>query len=450
MNISAEPTLESWLEQPYQAYSYSYPHKSSYGTLDPPVDLQELWQTENRSALFAYVHLPFCEMRCGFCNLFTRSGGEDLYDRYLDSLELQFQVMDRCTAGNRKIARMALGGGTPTVLSPTQLGRLFAFLEQYFDATPKKVETSIETSPSTASLDRLRLLRELGVHRISIGVQSFIDEEVHAMGRPQQSIDVHRAIDNIRACNFPVLNIDLIYGQASQTLESWMASIETAIQYMPEELFLYPLYVRPETGLGRKEQSHTSSSSFYRNCYEMAKMQLLANGYHQFSMRSFRRINLQNDFSEQAVPYCCQQDGMLGLGCGARSYTQSLHYSSRFAVSKSGVAAIIDRWIEQNETDFQLATWGVRLRRDERMRRFIIQSILNRDGLDMSRLEDLFGIKSTGEFPELNTLIENGLLMLQGGRLMLTADGMGYSDSIGPFLYSEASRQSLKRFATSK
>jgi oxygen-independent coproporphyrinogen-3 oxidase len=270
------------------------------------------------------------------------------------------------------------------------------------------------------------------------------------MGRTQRSIEVHRAIETIRSCKFPVLNIDLIYGQTSQTLESWMASIETAIQYMPEELFLYPLYVRPETGLGRKEKSHAASSSFYRECYEMARMQLLAEGYHQFSMRSFKRFNIQNDFSEQAVPYCCQQDGMLGLGCGARSYTQSLHYSSRFAVSKSGVAAIIDRWLEQNESDFQYATWGVRLPRDEQIRRFIIQSILNRDGLELSRLQELFGIETTGEFPELKMLIEKGLLTLQGDRLMLTPDGMGYSDSIGPFLYSEASRESLQRFASLK
>lgn len=446
MNPTSTP-LESWLENPYQAYSYSYPHKSAYGTLDPPVDLHELWQSENRSSLFLYVHLPFCEMRCGFCNLFTRTGGEELHDRYLDSLGLQMRVMDRCTEGERKISRMAVGGGTPTVFSPAQLTRLFDLLEQNFAAKPAQAETSVETSPATATLDRLQVLKDRGVHRISMGVQSFLEEEAHAMGRPQRTADVHQAMKNIQACQFPIVNLDLIYGQASQTVDSWMQSIETALQYAPEELFLYPLYVRPETGLGGRERDSTANSLFYQTCYERAREKLLAHGYEQFSMRSFRRVDTQSLFAETAIPYCCQQDGMLGLGCGARSYTQSVHYSGRFAVSKTGVAAIIDRWLEQKEQDFQQAKWGVRLQRNDRLRRFIIQSILNRDGLDLGRLKQLFGADALEECHQVETLLNKGLLVPLGDRLKLTPVGMGYSDSIGPYLYSEESRQSLHRFA---
>src|SRR5436189_3360665 len=115
---------------PYVAYSYSYPHKSAYGPLDPPVALEPLWRAEQRDGLFLYAHIPFCEMRCGFCNLFARAqANDDLVNSYLSTLDRQARVMADCL-GDFKVARFALGGGTPTFLQPHQLDRLLDQLVQ--------------------------------------------------------------------------------------------------------------------------------------------------------------------------------------------------------------------------------------------------------------------------------------------------------------------------------
>jgi oxygen-independent coproporphyrinogen-3 oxidase len=430
-------------EDPYVAYSYSYPHKSAYGPLDPPVALAPLWQAERRDSLFLYIHVPFCEMRCGFCNLFTRAGGDEtVVEGYLDALERQARVLADATAQGRNVTRLALGGGTPTFLSVAHLERLLDITERFFDASPQRVPASVETSPKTATPARLQCLRERGVQRISLGVQSFVDEESHAIGRPQSLREVLLALERLRV--FPRLNIDLIYGQPTQTAASWLKSLRLALSFQPEELYLYPLYVRPGTGLGRKGNVQSASSSFTRHLYREARDLLLAEGYEQISMRYFQGPPAPRD---EGPVYCCQTDGMLGLGCGARSYTSWLHYSSPFAVETATVQVLIDQWTRQTEEDFGWARWGCHLSEDDRRRRFVIQSLLTRSGLVEAAYVQLFGETVLEGFPELSSLVERGFAQREEGIWHLTTLGVEFSDSIGPLLYSATNLALFEKFA---
>src|SRR5947207_1720316 len=183
---------------PYLAYSYSYPHKTAYRPLEPPLPLCELWAKERREALFLYLHIPFCEMRCGFCNLFTTANPkEDLETAYLDAVERHARRV-RAALGPASFARLAIGGGTPTYLTPAALHRMFDIAERVFGADLVAIPVSVETSPHTARPDKLRLLRERGVDRVSIGVQSFVEAEVKAVGRAQTTAAVERALTLIR------------------------------------------------------------------------------------------------------------------------------------------------------------------------------------------------------------------------------------------------------------
>lgn len=437
---------EEILVDPYVAYSYSYPHKSAYGELTPAVSLDEVWQQENRENLFLYMHLPFCEMRCGFCNLFAHAGaGEETFDAYLDSVQRQTRRLAGATYGKRNVARMAFGGGTPTVLSVRQLGRLFRMLATDFDADPLNIPTSVETSPKTATQEKLQLLRSWGVERISIGVQSFLDTEVHAIGRPQQSSEVHAAISLIKQLEFPTLNIDLIYGQPGQTLDSWTESLDETLRYAPDEVFLYPLYVRPQTGLGRREKQFDPQAALAKDMYRAGRDRLLEAGYRQESMRCF---SLKPETSESGPSYCCQSDGMLGLGAGARSYTSQLHYSSRFAVQAAGVRAILDQWMQRTEHDFGFADWGIWLTEEERQRRYVIQSLLHYQGLDQNQFTQTFGKTPQEVVPRLKQLAISGYVEEVVDRLRLTPEGMAMSDAIGPALYSDFSREKLAEFTS--
>jgi oxygen-independent coproporphyrinogen-3 oxidase len=419
-------------------YAYSYPHKSSYRPLSPPVRIAEAWQDEDVRRLSLYIHVPFCEMRCGFCNLFTQSlPAADVVDAYLTTLVRQMKVV-RAAVAEASFEQLALGGGTPTFLSAAQLARLFHQVETTFQQPIRSLRTSVEVSPATATPDRLRLLADFGVQRISIGVQSFIASEVQHIGRPQRAAYVEQALEDIRACEFPVLNIDLIYGDPLQTRDSWIQSLLAALRFFPEELYLYPLYVRPETGLAR-----TGWQSFeHRTELYLAARDLLHDrGYVQASLRCFR---LPRDATPAS--FGCQRDGMIGFGCGARSYTQRLHYSTRFATSQAGIRAILGEWIAQTDDNLALATHGIWLSKEEQYRRFVILSLLQAAGLAIAEFQERFPESSLEDIPEIAGLVARGWAARIGDRYVLTSSGLQHSDIVGPLLYSPQVRNRLQEF----
>ncbi|MEU8900662.1 STM4012 family radical SAM protein [Nocardia sp. NPDC048505] len=424
--------------RPYQSYVYGYPHKTAYRPLPDRPDLRTLWAGEPTDALSLYAHIPFCEYRCGFCNLFTRIGApDDLTGRYLDALERQADAV-RAALGERPVrfAAAAFGGGTPTYLDAGELTRL-CDLAEGMGADLRAVPLSVETSPSTATADRLAVLAERGATRISIGVQSFVDAEAKAAVRPQRRAEVEAALERIRAAGVPVLNIDLIYGIEGQTERTWRASLAAALAWRPEELYLYPLYVRPLTGLGKLSAGADAEWDEQRlRLYRTGRDLLLEHGYAQTSMRMFRRID-----APELGPgdYACQTDGMIGLGCGARSYTSGLHYSFDYAVAPREVREIIDGYTRT--TDFTRAEVGRRIDADEARRRHLLQSLLQADGMDLAGYRARFGAPPSEHFAtELAEFAALGWLDPDAGPglLRLTPEGLAYSDALGPRLFSPA------------
>jgi oxygen-independent coproporphyrinogen-3 oxidase len=407
--------------RPYESYVYAYPHKTAYRPLDPRPRLKEVWSGEQPGAL--YVHIPFCEMRCGFCNLFTRTGApEELVTAYLDALERQAEQV-REALQETGFATAAFGGGTPTYLSARELTRLFDLTERTMGVDLARIPLSVETSPATATPDRLSVLAERGTSRISIGVQSFVPEEARSAVRPQKRAEVDAALDTIRASGVPVLNIDLIYGIDGQTPRSWLYSLDTALGWRPEELYLYPLYVRPLTGLGKQGRAWDDQRL---ELYRAGRDHLLAAGYEQVSMRMFRLPGTPG-----STGYCCQTDGMVGLGCGARSYTSALHYSFDYAVGARHVRSIIDDYVA--ETGFGTANVGFALSPGERRRRHLIQSLLRAEGMSRSLYTGRFGTDVLDDFP-LDSFAE--WLTITDSTVALTPEGLAYSDAIGPALFS--------------
>jgi oxygen-independent coproporphyrinogen-3 oxidase len=414
--------LADWIETaPYTGYAYSYPHKSAYRRFDAPLALEDVWANERRDALFLYLHVPYCEQRCGFCNLFTLAKpGSDGPARFIDQLERQARVV-RAAIQPESFARIAIGGGTPSYLSVDQLARLFDVIEG-MGADPRQAPMGIEVSPETVTPAKLALMVDRGVDRVSIGIQSFIHAETRALGRAQPPEKAHAALRMIRDAGPRVLNLDLIYGGGHQTPDSFRESIDQALEYAPEEIYLYPLYTRPLTGLGRSKKAWDDHRIAL---YRTGRAHLLAAGYVQVSMRMFRRAGVPG----RAMPtYRCAEDGMIGLGPGARSYTRTVHYCTEFAVSRKGVAAILEDWLSAPAESFALAHHGIQLDAEERMRRAVILGLLSDEGL----APDL-----AAQLPVLTELTDLGLAQADSDALRLTPAGIERADVIGPWLYSE-------------
>jgi oxygen-independent coproporphyrinogen-3 oxidase len=426
---------------PYEAYTYAYPHKSAYRTLSPAIPLEAIWRQEPRNNLFLYLHVPFCEMRCGFCNLFTSSNPNgSLIRQYLDHLHCQAEVT-RLALGNVHFARIAFGGGTPTVLSASELSELLDLVEHTMGAASGKVPFSVETSPETATKEKMELLRARGIDRISLGVQSFLELEASSVGRRQSRTAVEEALACIRSLGFPILNIDLIYGMPSQSTETWLESLQAAMAWIPEEVFLYPLYVRPLTGLQRSGRNWADRRL---DLFRIGRDFLLSRGYVQVSMRMFRAKSAS---TVEGPAYCAQEDGMVGLGCGARSYTRAMQYSTRYAVSTAGVRSILAEYCSRTEQEFAAADYGFQLDEDEQHRRYVALTLLNREGLPLDGYRQRFGSEPLDDLPQLSELESLELTVRQGNHLRLTMKGIELSDNIGPWLYSQRVTQLMESFS---
>ena len=414
----------------YVSYMYSYPHKTAYRTLTPPVSLSPyLERLEGREASL-YFHIPFCAHKCGYCNLFSQQCCDaERISLYLHTIRRQGEQMS-VAAQALRFTSFAVGGGTPLILDEGQLEELFC-LAELFGVHPSRVFTSVETSPEYTQKSVLRQLRARGVERLSMGVQSFNETELKKLKRRPGLGTVVGALENIVEAGFPQFNLDLIYGIEGQTVESFMRSLNTALTYRPNELFIYPLYVRPGTRIDVR-----STDDIGYAIYKSARELLVGQGFVQTSMRRFvRRETTETEFS-------CGDEVMLSCGAGGRSYLGNLHYATPYAVRQQAIADEIDHYIRT--TDFMTAANGFLLSTEEMQIRFIIKNLMYYRGVDLAEYEKRFGEK-----PDRNLFREftdRGWIEETGRIVRLTEEGMAYSDYIGQAFISPVVRKLMSEY----
>jgi oxygen-independent coproporphyrinogen III oxidase len=427
----------------YKSYLYSYPHKTAYRHFEQPVDLKELWKNEKKESLYLYSHIPFCRMKCSFCNLFTVSNPEsDAIEQYLQQLKTEALTM-RDILGDFAFAGYAVGGGTPSLLEPKQLDNLFSIYRDILNVDLANTPGSFEISPETITDEKLQLLSDLGVERVSIGIQSFIESEAKSVGRYQTDNFIQPVLEKIVSYQFPVFNIDLIYGIPGQTVETWLISLQEAVQYQPAEIFLYPLYIRPLTSLHKKNGIQLAETDIRDELYKIGCEFLTSQGYIQDSMRLFRHKSVTQTLGSD---YSCQEDGMIGLGTNARSYTRDLHYSTEYAVSRPNVNAIVKDYLQKPAHAFQQATYGIQLTEDDRKRRYLIKSLLKAEGLHFQDYTRQFQEDILQSFPELNSLADLQLATQDSQTIKLTSEGLAYSDLLGHWFISNPVKTKMQEY----
>lgn len=396
----------------YRQYMYSYPHKTAYRELEN-VSFSEVKPRIYEHDTHLYVHMPFCQSRCGFCNLFTCTGADNTFiDSYIDAIITQGRQMALAPA---HWASFTVGGGTPLLLNIAQLEKLFFSVFDVLNVDWNIYKT-IETSPTDTTAEKVALLNAFSVNRVSIGVQSFHDSELHTLHRRHNAASAHQALEWLKAGHFPSLNIDIIYGIPGQTHASLTESLHQALVYQPEELFLYPLYNMP-----RQENMHSY--------YVLARDLLRNAGYTQTSMRRF----VLNP-APSAAAESCGFENSLALGAGGRSYLGNLHYCSPWSSNLQTSRKIIQAFIDS--PDKTVINHGYLLPPDEMKRRFIIKNLFFWQGLSRSDYQQYFASDALRDFPDLERFIRQGYCYQNGSRLRLTETGMALSDCLAPVFVS--------------
>ena len=300
-------------------------------TMYPPLGPEELFTSYSPPAdglIDVYAHLPFCHRRCVFCHYPVKLGEQDQEkDIYLAAMETEMDLYLRQLGLARFQPRTILvGGGTPTLLTPPQLRRFLEFFVKRLDLA-KCRQFNYDVDPTTITglegRERLKLMRDFGVDRLTIGVQSLNDQVLRRMNRDH---DARRALDSIveaRQMGFKV-NIEFIFGFPAQTLDNWIAVMEQAVQTGVEEIQLYRLKIEAygdyQGGIKNINQSQPGAVPATEEGLLMKQMAvecLRAHGYHENLRRVFSRK--RSDFSLYAHNQCCELYDQVGLGLTAFS-----------------------------------------------------------------------------------------------------------------------------------
>lgn len=426
---------------PYRQYMYSYPHKTAYGPLEG-VFLKDYVSCLAGRENGLYVHIPFCRSKCGYCNLFSVTGqGREAVDRYLQAAERQCrQYREVLEEVSPVFSQVVIGGGTPLYLTEAQLDHMFAMLNRYFDlGEPAKRDMVIETAPGQTTEEKLRLLKQAGVTRVSLGIQSFSDRELSTLGRRHDAGQARKALELLQSFDFSCVNVDFIYGIPGQTTDSLLASLKEAVSFGPDEIFLYPLYVKHGAGLERAGVVPDGEAAFAR--YQAGAEFLRTAGFRQDSMRRFVRKQGRRAYTE------CGFGTSLALGCGGRSYLGNLHFCSPYAITRDECLARLAEY--EAADDYTRITHGFLLSEEEMRRRYAIRHLLIRPGLRLSAYQARFGRDVRLDFPLLVQWAGQGLAKAEGEFFTLTQAGLDLSDALGPRLISLQVQNAMRRWEES-
>jgi oxygen-independent coproporphyrinogen-3 oxidase len=264
-----------------------------------------------------YLHVPFCLTRCGYCDFNAYAGLDHLASRYVAALLREAELAAPAWEGI-EVVSVFLGGGTPTTLEVADLKALLARVRSVFAVTPD-AEVTIEANPDTVDEQKLAGLLEAGYARLSMGAQSFDRSVLAALERVHQPQSVARAFRAARSVGYDDVNLDLIYGAAGETLESWERTLEEAIALSPAHISAYALTIEPATPLGRqvaRGDTPAPDPDLQADMFEAACRLLGAAGYGHYEVSNWARPGYEcrhNLGYWERRPY-------VGLGAGAHAY----------------------------------------------------------------------------------------------------------------------------------
>ncbi|MEZ4706408.1 MAG: radical SAM family heme chaperone HemW [Caldilineaceae bacterium] len=265
-----------------------------------------------------YIHIPFCQRKCPYCDFNTYAGLENLYAQTVHALVCELQKW-RTELAPRQIDTIFIGGGTPTVLEVKQLGLLLDTVRQSAHLSPNAEITS-EVNPGAVDRTKFHGLKTLGVNRLSMGVQSFQPEELQFLGRIHDVADVYRAYEAARQAGFNNINLDFMFGLPHQTVAQWRDTLTKALALAPDHLSLYSLIVEPNTPLHQwvaSGQVPDTDDDAAADLYETAIDVLGAAGYIHYEVSNW--AHTEEHACQHNLIYWRNQE-YLGIGPGAHSH----------------------------------------------------------------------------------------------------------------------------------
>jgi oxygen-independent coproporphyrinogen III oxidase len=373
-----------------------------------------------------YIHVPFCAHRCGYCDFTLVAGKDHLAEKYLDALTLEIdrklrRVDKPNSAAHPKpeLDTVFFGGGTPTQLSAQQLERLCGIVHDRFELTPK-TEFSVEANPARMTDDRIAVLADAGVNRISLGVQSFDDATLTMLERDHRRADVFDCVDRIRK-GIDNISLDLIFAVPGQSLALWETTLQSAIDLSPTHLSTYGLTFEKGTAFWtRREKGELpqAAEDLERQMYEVAMSELAAHNYDQYEISSFARPGFRcrhNQIYWSGKTY-------FGFGPGAASLMNDERRQNHRSVTT---------WINKVLAGESAIGEVEELDPESFARELLVLSLRTNDGVTRQTFHKQTGLDIANLAGEsINRLMDQGLIQEVDSTIRLTYEGRFLADTV--------------------
>ncbi len=358
-----------------------------------------------------YVHIPFCIKKCKYCDFVSYIDKATLFDSYIDDVLVEASEYE-----NEQIDTVFIGGGTPSILSCEQLKRLFDGLYKTFNITDD-CEITMEANPQTLDKEKLLILKDCKVNRLSIGVQSFCDDELKAIGRIHNSKTAHNTIKLIKELGFDNFNIDIMLGLPNQTTNSLKKTLETAISLKPTHLSCYSLILEENTPLYEEYKNGVYSEitdEYDRSLYTLAKNILKDNGYFQYEISNFSKPGYE---SKHNLKYW-NCDEYIGLGVSAHSYLNGVRFYN---------TSDIDEYLQKKFHNDEKIILSI----DDKISEYIIMRLRLSRGINENEFYERF---KTGFYEKYKTILDKfikaELIVCENNCYKLSEKGIDVSNSI--------------------
>jgi len=361
---------------------------------------------------FLYIHIPFCIKKCLYCDFFSVPYNEQSAKEYIDAVCRELSLKKDLAS---ELKTIYIGGGTPSLLPTGSFEKLFKHLNDSFTLSPS-AEITVEANPQTIDNPRIDTLLSLGVNRLSVGIQSFNNDELRTLGRIHTSDDALRTIEGIRQAGFNNYSIDLMYGIPGQTIDSWQASLSQAVRLSPTHISSYELTPEKHTPLYRLIQSKKikmPDENLVIDMYNHLIAFLSSQGYEHYEISNF------------ALPgYKCihnlnywDQGAFIGAGAGASSFINMIRSKNTEDIASYKENLVAGILPEGESTDI-----GPR----ESLEEFIFLGLRKTEGISIAAAENL----GLDIIDICKDLVDEGYLNIEGEYLRFSKKGIVLSNTI--------------------
>jgi oxygen-independent coproporphyrinogen-3 oxidase len=368
----------------------------------------------------AYVHVPFCVHRCGYCDFTLVARRDDLIGAYLEALEFDLKTLGE----PKTVETLFLGGGTPTHLPPGDLERLLGLVREWFPLDTG-YEFSVEANPAGLTNDKIQILADAGVNRVSLGAQSFDSGVLKFLERDHTPTDIIQAVEGLRQ-HIANVSLDLIFGVPGQSLERWQSSLQSALALEPLHLSTYGLTFEKGTAFWTR-LSHgaiaRTPEDLERAMYALAMDRLSSAGFEQYEISNFAKPGFRcrhNITYWRALPY-------YGFGPGAARYLSGKREMNHRSVTT---------WIKRLLAGESPIMDAEELSPEDRARELCVLGLRMSEGIDRQAFQDRTGYALEDLAGDaIRKHLDTGLLEQTDTHLRLTREGRFVADSIvGDFL----------------